>query len=115
VPQTTLTGEPETTLVNVRHREHDREDVAMIDRGTEFGNPYKTVSDGGEYTRQEAINLFEGWWYRDEQADLRAQATEELTGETIGCWCVDEPVTAPEKPFECHGEIILEYLLHGNE
>ena len=113
--QTKLTGEPETLLVNVRRKEYDREDITMIDRSTKFGNPYKTVADGGSYSRQEAINLFEGWWYRSDQAELRSQAIEELVGKTIGCWCVDDPVRAPEKPYDCHGEVILNYLLHGSE
>lgn len=113
--QTTLTGEPETLLVNVRHKEYNLTDVTMIDRHTIFGNPFKTVADGGNYSREEAINRFEGWWYRSDQAKLRSRAIEELTGKTLGCWCVDYPITAPRKPYECHGEVILDYLLHGSE
>ena len=87
----------------------------MIDRSTKYGNPFKTHADGGDYTRKGAIEMFEQWWYSDDQAELRTEADENLVGEDLGCWCVGDPVSAPERPFDCHGEVILDYLLHGDD
>lgn len=97
--QTTLTGSPETTLVNVR--KYGRDGVTMIDRSSKYGNPFRMEKDGGEYTREGCVEAYREWWYADEQADLRERAKDELLGETLGCWCT---------PKSCHGDVILEYL-----
>ncbi|WP_227357095.1 DUF4326 domain-containing protein [Haladaptatus salinisoli] len=97
--QTTLTGSPKTTLVNVRN--HGRNGVTMIDRSTKYGNPFRMEKDGGQHTREGCVDAYREWWYANEQAELREQAKEELLGEVLGCWCT---------PKACHGDVILEYL-----
>lgn len=67
-----------------------------------IGNPYKTKSAGGKYTRSESIDLFREDFYDrlDEDPEFRA-AFEGLEGKTLGCWC---------KPADCHGDVIADYL-----
>jgi hypothetical protein len=98
--QATLTGGPKTELVNVSR--HDSEGVRMIDRTTQFGNPFRLDEDGGEYTRKESVQKYREWFKNkiQDDPDFR-EAVEGLRGETLGCWC---------KPKECHGDVIVEYL-----
>jgi len=97
--QTTLTGDPETTVVNVRT--HGRYGVRIVDRSTEFGNPFRLKEDGGEYTREESVGAFREWFYAPERDGLRQQADRELAGKTLGYWCV---------PEACHAEVMATYL-----
>lgn len=110
MPQYTLTGDQKPTkLINIKH--HDHTDVHKIGRSTKYGNPYKLTKDGGNYTLEESLEHFYEYWYADEQADLRAAAREELTGETLGCYCVEEPLTVvTDEPTQCHGEVILQWV-----
>lgn len=98
--QATLTGDPKTDLVNVT--QYDGDDVQMIDRETQFGNPFRLKEDGGEYTREESVAKYREWFKNkiQDDPDFR-ESVEELRGETLGCWC---------KPKACHGDVILEYL-----
>jgi hypothetical protein len=98
--QSTLTGEPKTELVNVER--YGKEGVCMIDRDTQFGNPYRLKKDGGEYTREESVREYEKWFKNKMKNDPDFKnAVDELRGKTLGCWC---------KPKKCHGDIILAYL-----
>jgi hypothetical protein len=74
----------------------------MIDRDTQFGNPFRLEEDGGEYTRGESVEKYENWFKRKikNDPDFR-KAVDDLQGETLGCWC---------KPKTCHGDVILAYL-----
>jgi len=104
--QTTLTGdfesEPEfkTEVVNVS--DHGRDDVRMIDRSTQFGNPFRLEKDGGEYTREESVEAYREWFVERVETDPEFRAAvEELRGQKLGCWC---------KPKACHGDVIRDYL-----
>ena len=101
--QSTLTGDPKTELVNVSR--HGKEGVCMIDRDTEFGNPFRLKKDGGDYTREESVEAYREWFTEKVQSDPEFQeSVDSLRGETLGCWC---------KPKQCHGDVILDYL-RGN-
>lgn len=115
--QTTLGGEVETRLVNIS--EVGRSGVTMIGRSSKFGSQFRLKKDGGDYTREESVEAYAEWFHDDERADLRQQAIEELTGETLGCYCLgegdkydgDEPISEVKgEPSVCHGEVILEFL-----
>ncbi|WP_330633649.1 DUF4326 domain-containing protein [Halocatena halophila] len=109
--QATLTGDVvQTELVNVS--EHGREGVRMIDRSTQFGNPFRMKKDGGEYSREGCVEAYREWFKDKIRTDPEfQQAVEELRGETLACWCVSEPITQTEEPYDtCHGEILLAYL-----
>ncbi|MFB6194038.1 MAG: DUF4326 domain-containing protein [Halobaculum sp.] len=98
--QSTLTGGPRTTLVNVSR--HGRDGVVMIDRTTQFGNPFKLEEDGGEYNRDASVEKYREWFVRKMQTDPAfREAVNGLEGETLGCWC---------KPKRCHGDVLLAYL-----
>jgi len=102
----------DTTLVNL-HRDRC---TRHIDRRSRFGNPFRIEQDGGEYTREESIRLYEGWFLGQVKTSTEfREAVEELRGETLGCWCVEEPTTDPERPYDCHGELILAYLAGTHE
>lgn len=102
--QTTLSGDVvETELVNVS--EHGREGVRMIDRSTQFGNPFRMEKDSGEYTREGCIEAYREWFCETFQDDPEFRAAvESLRGKTLGCYC---------KPKPCHGDVILKYLREG--
>lgn len=98
--QSTLTGDPKTELVNVSR--YGKEDVRMIDRSTEFGNPFRLEEDGGNHTREESVEAYREWFKQKLKSDPEfRESVQQLKGETLGCWC---------KPKKCHGDIILEYL-----
>jgi hypothetical protein len=101
--QSTLTGDPKTELVNVSR--YGQEGVRMINRSTQFGNPFKLKKDGGEYTRHESVRRYREWFISKMQSDDEFRdSIEKLRGETLGCWC---------KPKECHGDVIVAYLDGG--
>lgn len=98
--QSTLTGQPQTKLVNVSR--YGKDGVRMIDRDTRFGNPFRLEENGGDHTREESIEAYREWFVKNIQSDEEFRAAvENLQGETLGCWC---------KPKDCHGDIILAYL-----
>ena len=72
-----------------------------------LGNPYVTVEHGGDYTREESIDLFRDDFYDrlGSDAEFRA-AVDELAGDTLGGWCQRVDDDAPA----CHGEVIADYL-----
>lgn len=98
--QRNLNMEPKTELVNVTHDDSDED--RMIDRTTQFGNPFRLNEDGGEYTREESVNKYREWFKNQIQDDPSfREAVEDLRGKTLGCWC---------RPKTCHGDVIIEYL-----
>ena len=102
-------GVTPTTLVNVT--EDHPAATKRIGRSSKYGSPFKLHKDGGDYTREESVRAYAGYWYSDDNAHLREAALEELAGETLGCYCVDEPKTEVDgEPVTCHGEVILQFL-----
>lgn len=90
----------QTDLVNVS--KHGRDGVRMIDRTTQFGNPFRLEDDGGDYSRKESVEEYREWFVEKIETDPEFRnAVEELRGDTLGCWC---------KPKACHGDVILDYL-----
>ncbi|GGO03796.1 DUF4326 domain-containing protein [Haloarcula pellucida] len=92
-----VTGPGGTTLVNGHGQLPD--DVVWIDRRSKWGNPFVTENDGGEYSREESVDLYRGWFLGHVEAG--EWDVEALRGETLACWCV---------PRLCHGLVILNYL-----
>lgn len=67
----------------------------MIDRGTKWGNPFRSGLDG---SRTQVIEKYE--------EHVRASpelmgALSELEGKTLGCWC---------KPLACHGDVLVKLI-----
>lgn len=115
--QLSLNGNIQTQLVNVIT--FGRKDVHMIGRSTKFGNPFRLRKDGGDYTREESVEEYAHWFHESEQKHLREEAVEQLSGKTLGCYCVgkkskydnsDSVTVVKDSPSVCHGEVILEFL-----
>jgi Domain of unknown function (DUF4326) len=71
--------------------------AVYVGRPTIYGNPFPIGKDGQEA----CVARYEEWLYAPEQAALREQATSELRGRDLVCWC------APET---CHADILLELV-----
>lgn len=92
---TVIEGPGGTQLVN--GRTHDVE--CWIDRRSKWGNPFKTVEDGGDYERHESVDLYRGWLLG--HLERGEWGLEELRGQQLGCWCL---------PKMCHGVVVLNAL-----
>ncbi|MBA7573145.1 hypothetical protein ES708_14940 [subsurface metagenome] len=87
-----------TGVVNIRSSCYD----VRIDRCSIFGNPFVVGRDGD---RCEVIAKYKDYFYKRlaEDPEFRSKV-QELKGKVLGCWC---------KPFQCHGDVIAEYLNKG--
>lgn len=97
---------PDTTVVNVRHDECD----VYIGRachgrkGSPFGNPFRGPN---------AVSAYKVWFEEKVNNDPTfRQAALALRGQTLGCWCAEpgEPLTAADKPFVCHGQVVADWV-----
>ena len=72
----------------------------MIDRTTEFGNPFHI---GPEYGNgEEVIEAYKQWFYARIEIDSDFEkAIKSLKGKTLGCWCSPKP---------CHGDVLIELI-----
>lgn len=107
--QTTLLGEPQTTLVNQRHTDEYDIDIGRANGGNShllntpvgddgwLGNPFTMAN----HTREEAVEKYREAFRSRLQEDAFREAVESLQGKTLACWCY---------PQECHGDVILAYL-----
>lgn len=68
--------------------------LVKIDRTTKWGNPFEVGKDGD---RDYVIESFAEHYFPRKRS--LCDATHELKGAVLGCWCVPEP---------CHGEALLE-------
>ena len=84
-------------VTRVVHCKKESYDV-MIDRTTQFGNPFPL----SKYSREESILQYSVWFHRQLEYDPEfLKAVLALKDLTLGCWC---------KPLACHGDIIVKYL-----
>ena len=71
-----------------------------IDRSTKYGNPYKLIENGGEYTREESLRLYE--IFLDERLQTGSIDLSKLVGYDLVCSC---------KPgLRCHGDRLLKRI-----
>ncbi|MFA9517029.1 DUF4326 domain-containing protein [Halopenitus sp. H-Gu1] len=87
-----------TDLANA-HGPAQSDITKWINRRSNWGNPFKLESDGGDYSREESVDLYRGWFYGLLETD--EWTPEDLRGEVLGSWCL---------PWLCHGIIIMDYL-----
>jgi hypothetical protein len=69
------------------------EDAVPIERGTDWGNPFRVGVHG---SRQQVLAKYRDWLLGD--PELVRKAREELAGRDLVCCC---------KPKPCHGDILL--------
>lgn len=80
-----------------------------IGRPGHFGNPFthKPLSDTkAEFqtaTVAEAIARY-AEWVRTQPAVLAR--LPELRGKILGCWCTPRTLTASDRPYVCHGQVL---------
>lgn len=86
-------------VVNIKSGEHY--DV-YIGRPSKWGNPFRIGRDGD---RAEVLRKYRKWLTaigRDgRHRSLFYDATTELSGKVLGCYCAPEP---------CHGDVIIEAM-----
>lgn len=88
-----------TTVVN---RDSGDDFDIYIGRGSPWGNPYPVGVKDGQYTREDAVELYR----RDFDSRIKNEPDFKrgilgLRGYRLGCFC---------KPFACHGDVIAQYL-----
>lgn len=80
-------------VFNIRHSHPV--DAVLVDRSTDFGNPFVIGRDGN---REQVCDKYDVWIWMPEQRWLRARMMEELRGEDLLCWC---------EPERCHARTIM--------
>jgi hypothetical protein len=78
--------------------------AVLVTRPSRWKNPYKLIQHGGEYTRQQAV-----WLYEHEHLPRRPDLLEQLPnlrGKLLACYCpLDQP---------CHGDV-LAWMANGDD
>lgn len=69
-----------------------------------WANPFKVGNKEGQYTREEAIRLYEVHVRKLIQDPEKKAELMKLKGKNLGCWCAPEP---------CHGNILLKLIQEG--
>lgn len=95
-----------TRVVNIRDSRWD----VYIGRPSPFGNPFVLTM---KTRREEVLRKF-GIWFKKKLAQdptYKAQV-HKLKGKSLGCFCAEgsSELTADDKPYVCHGQIIAEYV-----
>ncbi len=73
------------------------DNTKKVDRSTKYGNPFKVGNKEGEFTREEALRLYE--IYLDFVVSKKILDLEPLRGYNLACSCNLED--------NCHADIIL--------
>jgi len=76
------------------------DNTKKVDRSTKYGNPYKVGNKLGEFTRDEALRLYE--IYLDFVVSKKLLDIEPLRGYNLACSCKLED--------SCHADILLKKL-----
>jgi len=76
------------------------DNTKKVDRSTKYGNPFKVGSKLGEFTREEALRLYE--IYLDFVVSKKLLDIEPLRGYNLACSCNLED--------NCHADILLRKL-----
>ncbi len=108
--QISVTNLIKPTVVHFKKHPYD----IYIGRGSKWGNPFTHINDRktkAEFiveSREEAISNYKE--YVLSCPDLMASLPE-LNGKTLGCWCVNKPVTEIRDKKVCHGEVLMELVM----
>lgn len=72
-----------------------------------LGNPYKTITGGGNYTRSQAISLYcADVLHRLDHDSAFAATLAELKGQRLACYCRH----ARESEPDCHGDVLVQVI-----
>ena len=89
-----------TRVVNIKNEKYDVY-IGRAGRGQDgyFGNPF-TITAG--QSRGSSLDKYRGYFFDRVKNDIEfRKRINALKGKTLGCFC---------KPYDCHGDIIAEYL-----
>lgn len=103
-------------MTRVVHCKIEPYDV-YIGRPSIFGNPYShkegTLARYKVDTIEEAVEKYRE--YVLSNPDL-LKAILKLRGKVLGCWCAKKGgLTTQDKPFKCHGQVILELIEENDD
>ena len=80
------------------------EDIVLIDRRTDWGNPFRIGADGD---RDTVIALYrDDLWHRIRIGNLGLEELAQLAGCRLACWC---------DPLPCHGHVLARAALWAEE
>ena len=80
------------------------EDIVLIDRRTDWGNPFRIGADGD---RDTVIALYrDDLWHRIRTGNLGLEELAQLAGCRLACWC---------DPLPCHGHVLARAALWAEE
>lgn len=88
-------------ITSVANKDANEPFDLYIGRGTPWGNPFVVGTQPGQFTREEAINLYEEHFRKKLLAEDFRRGLEGLRGLRLGCHC---------RPLACHGDVIAGYL-----
>ncbi len=102
-----------TRVVNIRLDAFDQY-IGGPGRGEEgyFGNQAARLFYAGRLTREQCLEVYRAYLLFRLKTDPEfKRRTLGLRDKTLGCFCVPQGgLTAADKPFRCHGQVIAEYL-----
>ena len=85
----------EPRLRHIFEHDHIHDGTLLIDRRTEWGNPFRIGQDGD---RDTVIALYRSdLWHRIRSGHIGLDELAELDGMSLACWC---------DPFPCHGHVL---------
>ena len=98
-PSEPLPPIPESTATLVVNAKVYQGALVMVDRTSEFGNPFRPDA---HHSRDEVIERFRVYFLARVASEpaFRARVLT-LRGKTLGCWCA---------PLRCHAQVIAEWL-----
>ncbi|MCB0565516.1 MAG: DUF4326 domain-containing protein [Phaeodactylibacter sp.] len=76
------------------------EGAVLVTRGSRWGNPFRLVEHGGEYTREESIRLYREYIIKKIREEPERYDLSLLRGKDLACSCKLEEL--------CHGDVLLE-------
>ena len=97
--------------MKVVHCKREKYDV-YIGRPSVFGNPFShkegTLAKYKVDTVEEAIEKYREYILNSPRL---LERLPELKGKILGCWCAGKiPLTTEDKPFKCHGQVLMELV-----
>ncbi|MCB0550535.1 MAG: DUF4326 domain-containing protein [Phaeodactylibacter sp.] len=76
------------------------EGAVLVTRGSRWGNPFRIVEHGGEYTREESVRLYREYILQKIKENPEYYGLSLLRGKDLACSCKPEEL--------CHGDVLLE-------
>ncbi len=76
------------------------EGAILVNRSSRWGNPFKLIEQGGEYTREESMRLYRPYILQKIAENPEYYDLSKLRGKDLACTC--------DLSVACHADILLE-------